>query len=225
MIPWEPFLRVPSWVQFPGAHVPFAPLPPQPWSAPAAGVDIPAPADSWEQGSEEASAWDQEWAAEHSGSPLEAPPSPTPSPPPPPAGEVSGSNSKNGARHSQHHGKKSLGAFFRMNWLQNACSAEALPLSCQGLILHSWISTIPLGAGSSLGGEIYPGMQVGYPCCYLVLGTLSSRLDFTLGKANPTFLLCFCKRPEDSLPLDRIWKALIPQAPQPLPRAHPGLGF
>lgn len=35
----------------------------------------------------------------------------------------------------------------------------------------------------------------------------------------------FCTRPEDSLPPDRIWKTPIPQAPQPLPRAHPGLGF
>lgn len=121
----------------------FAPLPSQPWSAPAAGADIPAPADSWEEGSEAASAWEREWAAEHSDSPLGAPPSPTPSPAPRPAGEASGSNSKDGARHSQHpregnHGKKSLGAFCRMNWLQNSCSAEALPLPCPGLILHSW---------------------------------------------------------------------------------------
>lgn len=69
------------------------------------------------------------------------------------------------------------------------------------------------------------GCRWGIPAVTLVLGTTCSRLDFTLGKANPTFLLCCCKRPEDSLPLSRFWKTLIPQAPQPLPRAHPGLGF
>lgn len=70
-----------------------------PWSAPVVEVAF------WEEESEEALAWAQEWAAELSASPLEVPPGPTLSPQPHPAGEASGSNARSGDQRYPLHGR------------------------------------------------------------------------------------------------------------------------